>query len=474
VSATTDDERPEDASSLEDDSLLRKIAHVSEGDAPPVVAAAALSTIEAPVASGTPSGEHAQPSELPRVGSVIDQRYRVESVLGEGGMGVVYGARNLRTGRDVALKLMVCRDRFDRSHHPMRVERFVREARAAGRIQHPNVVDVYDVGGDDSAPYLVMERLHGKTLGARISQGPLPEREAVELLLAAANGVAAAHRQGVVHRDLKPDNIFLTDTQSGALPKVLDFGISRIMTLNESLDSLTRSGTILGTPAYMPHEQLRGGEVDTRADVYALGVILYEALSGRRPFEANNLHDLVLRMAQEEPTPLAKVAPGCGVRVRSVVARCLAREPQHRYADAGELVEALERVLRDPHHSEDELPMLRLRFWRAAAVAAAVLVASGVAWLAISATRSPPEVNAVPAAQGPVLRAEPPVEPPPVQPALTEPVRAPEPAPVVEPNREQPVARPAAPRARPKPAKAPAPEPGQSFDRAREVRPDDF
>jgi tRNA A-37 threonylcarbamoyl transferase component Bud32 len=469
VSASTDDD---DAvgSSLEDDSLLRKIAHVSEADvAPPV---AALTTVEAPPSS-QPVATRSEPPELPRVGAVIDQRYRVESVLGEGGMGVVYAARNLRTGRDVALKLMVSRDRLDRSQHPQRVERFVREARAAGRIQHPNVVDVYDVGGDDSAPYLVMERLHGRTLGALLGEGRLPERRAVQLVLAAAQGVAAAHRQGVVHRDLKPDNIFLTETASGELTKVLDFGISRIMTPSESLDSLTRSGTILGTPAYMPHEQLRGGEVDTRADVYALGVILYEALSGRRPFEAANLHDLVLKMAQDEPTPLARVAPAASVRVRSVVARCLARDPAHRYADAGALVEALERVLRDPDHTEDALPAQRAGRRRVAIVLGVVVAGSLAAWAAYVALRPAPEPVA-PAAEAPVAapRSEPAPAPLPVQPPLTAPTRAPEPA----PSPATPSAPPARVRPAPRPRAEPAvqPEPGKDFERARELRPDDF
>jgi serine/threonine protein kinase len=344
-----------DTSSLDADSLLRKIAHAPCPDAAPLARDAC---------------------DLPRVGSTIDGHYRLKAKLGKGGMGIVFAAQNLKTGREVALKLMASRDGSAPQECTQRVERFVREARAAGCIRHPNVVDVYDVGGEDALPYLVMERLHGRTLAASLSGGPLPERRAVELVLAAARGVAAAHQKGVVHRDLKPENIFLADDGDGPpIPKVLDFGISRIMAASESLDSLTRTGTILGTPAYMPYEQLRGrGSVDARADVYALGVILYEALSGKRPYEACNLHDLLLRIAHEPPTPLAQVQPAARRHVRAVVARCLQREPDRRYADAGELVAALERVLEAPDGSERAGPS---RWPRTQRVLAAVVASFG-------------------------------------------------------------------------------------------------
>jgi serine/threonine protein kinase len=335
------------------------------------------------------------------------------------------------------------------------------------------------VGGDDAAPYLVMERLHGKPLGARIAEGPLPEPEAVRLVLAAARGVAAAHQEGVIHRDLKPDNIFLTDSASGDyVPKVLDFGISRIIAPSEKLDSLTRSGTILGTPAYMPYEQLRGGgEVDARADVYALGVILYEALSGRRPFEANNLHDLVLRMANEEPTPLAKVQPNTSRHVRAVVRRCLLRAPELRYRDASELVAALERVLAAPDDTEDtpgQGTAARRRWWLAALLT--VLLAL-LGWGALALYAPDAELAEVPEknpSAAPKAAATP--EPAPAQPG------APPPSAPAAPG--EPSATPAhmavEPRAptqatkRPSGAARQAPAKQDKFERARELRPDDF
>ena len=467
MSEPTDKKPHAITSSADDDSLLRKIAHVSEAE--PVA-----TTITGPGGPLTPARSGSVPGELPGVGSLIDQRYRVESVLGEGGMGVVFAARNQRTGREVALKLMVQRERLSEAQHTARAERFFREARAAGRIRHPNVVDVYDVGGDSDAPYLVMERLRGRTLGALIAEGPLPERKAVELVLAAARGVAAAHEEGVVHRDLKPDNIFLADMPSGpAVPKVLDFGISRIITHRESLDSLTRSGTILGTPAYMAYEQLRGSnDIDARADVYALGVILYEALSARRPFEANSFHDLVLRMAHDEPTPLAKVQPLASRRVRDVVARCLERDPEQRYANAGELVNALERVLGAPdQHEQKPLPSRKsARKWPliAAVVLFAVLAAL---WLVSRPVRGPRD--ALPPASTQAQPSTPPAKQP-SAPALQK--ESPPPEDTADQN-EAPSSSPAAAtKPRPPPARRPKampPEPDK-FERARELRQSDF
>jgi serine/threonine protein kinase len=465
VNRPTDHKASETGSSLEDDSLLRKIAHVSEADAPPAMP----STIEVPAGSGERE-QMFTPRELPRVGSTIDERYLIEDVLGEGGMGVVFAARNLRTGRQVALKLMIGRERLSYGEAASRSERFVREARAAGRIRHPNVVDVYDVGGDSQTPYLVMERLNGRTLGALIAEKPLTERRAIELVMAAAQGVSAAHREGVIHRDLKPDNIFLADTNEGPVPKVLDFGISRIVAASESLHSLTRSGTILGTPAYMPYEQLRGGrEVDARADVYALGVILYEALSGRRPFEAHNLHDLVLRMAHDEPTPLAEVAPATSEHIRSVVARCLSREPDHRYADAGAFAEALQRALDAPEEVEHRpgvpAPRNARRAW---VLGAALVLAVGVLWLVFARSASHQVVPQQAFVQPSVKE----MQPSPARSPVAEPAQRDtqlEPLHVLEPS-PGPERAPASHKSRPAARDATQ----SKIERARELRPSDF
>ena len=282
----------------------------------------------------------------PEVGDVVDGRYLVESVLGEGGMGIVFAARNLPTGREVALKYMIMRERSSRQERIARARRFVREAKAAGCIRHENVVDVFDAGGDPEAPYLVMERLHGQSLAERLRGGAMDQDHARAVVLEAARGVAAAHRQGVVHRDLKPENIFLARPALGEGPpsaKVLDFGVSLILSPNEPLGTITRAGGVVGTPTYMPLEQLRGDrEIDPRVDVYALGVILYEALCARRPYAARTLHDLVLQMVDGQPEPIRQHRHDVNPRLEAIVMRCLAKDPRHRYRDAGELVDALE------------------------------------------------------------------------------------------------------------------------------------
>ena len=314
--------------------LLRRVAHVSS--VPP-------RTRTLPFSELTEAVGLDPERRAPKPGDVIEGRYAIEMVLGEGGMGVVFAARNLRTGREVALKYMTAKDRGSSSERARRTQRFIREARAAGRVRHDNVVDIYDVAGDADAPYLVMERLHGLPLWERVKQGPLPESEARAVVLQAARGVAALHEQGVVHRDLKPENIFLAQVGDQIVPKVLDFGVSRIVATNEPLATITRDGGVIGTPAYMPIEQLRGEQgVDARSDVYALGVILYEALSARRPFEARTVHELMLRMLEDDLTPLSAHGIRVSAELEAIITRCLAKDPEQRFAHAGELVAALE------------------------------------------------------------------------------------------------------------------------------------
>jgi tRNA A-37 threonylcarbamoyl transferase component Bud32 len=280
-------------------------------------------------------------SSLPRTGDVVDDRYLIQGELGRGGMGVVFSGKNLRTQREVALKWLLPRSLMRREADQREsVERFVREARAVSRVDHPNVVRVLDVGGDPDMPYLVMERLLGETLRARLVRGPLGWDEALGLLLPAMQGVSAAHRVGVVHRDLKPDNIFLCE--GGA--KVLDFGVSRIGGDGDHT-TLTRTGTMLGTPAYMPLEQLRGRrDVDERTDVYALGVILFEALSGRLPFESQTPADQAVLLATQAPVNLAELRPEFAPARAEAVMKALAREPRDRYPSVDAMQAALLRA----------------------------------------------------------------------------------------------------------------------------------
>jgi hypothetical protein len=280
---------------------------------------------------------------LPAEGDVVDGRYHVEAALGAGGMGVVFAARNLRTRKEVALKYLLAPPGTMLQHD--RVRRFMREALAAGRIHHPNVVDVYDVGGDLASPYIVMERLHGETLRDRMRRGVLPVDEAVSIVLAASAGVTEAHLQGVIHRDLKPDNIFLArDGDGPVIPKVLDFGVSRVTAGERELaqaTTLTRAGAVLGTPGYMPLEQLRGQSVDARADVYALGVVLYETLSGRRPYEAALEQELIVLLATREPTPLRSVAAHVPPGLEAVVMKAVARNLEQRHQSVAAFAAAL-------------------------------------------------------------------------------------------------------------------------------------
>ncbi len=397
------------------DSVLRAVAHVSTVDMP--------SPVLGPGAEPIDQSDFQEPVPAPKPGDVLDGRYKLDTLLGAGGMGAVYSARNLRTEKEVAIKVLLPQHGGQKLKRE-RVVRFVREARAAGRIRHPNVVDVYDVEGETDTPYIVMERLHGESLWARIKRGPIPPREAVEILLAAMRGVAEAHRQGVIHRDLKPDNIFLAREGEGgeAIPKVLDFGVSRMLARESSDDrrptTITRTGYVVGTPSYMPLEQLRGDpNVDARADVYALGVILYECLSGARPFEAQNDHDLVIRMVTEKPTPLRLRASGLDNTLEGIVMRALAKDPDARFKDvecfaraltswnAGDLEGAREESERGlPRVITERVPAPRKS--RGPAVMVALVMALGVALAIAFALRSSPaeapaKVTPVPAREQP-------------------------------------------------------------------------
>ncbi len=316
---------------------------------------------------------------LPQIGQVISGKYRIEQELGRGGMGAVYRATHVVSDKAVALKWML------RSASDKRAkERFTREARAAGRIDHPNVVDVYDIGEDGDAAYLVMELLRGRSLRQRLTSGPLELHESVDLLIPAMRGVAAANRQGVIHRDLKPDNIFLCIGPDGEPreAKVLDFGIS---TINEpdsdSQPTLTKEGTLLGTPAYMSPEQLENPRnLDARADVYALGVIVYECLTGKLPFEADNYSALVLAIAKGNATPLRRYRPELPAELEAVVLRALSQE---RFESVDELIDALSPFSTLPSESRVsqalEPPPSKSRLSLAVTVALAVAVGLG-AW----------------------------------------------------------------------------------------------
>ncbi len=282
-----------------------------------------------------------QRESLPGIGDVVADKYRIESLLGQGGMGAVYLAQHLVTDKRVALKWLLPRAETA----PDEIERFIREARAAARIEHPNIVDIYDVGEHAGSFFLVMEYLKGRAFAEAVKVAPLPPGETLRSLLPAMRGVHAAHRRGVVHRDLKPDNIFLCFDEDGEPldTKVLDFGISKVREHHtETGPSLTSTGMVMGTPHYIAPEQAEDAKsVDGRADVYAMGVILYQALGGEVPFDAESLTALLLKITRGEPRHLAELNTELPASLCDVVMKAMARPPEDRYPDMAALMEAL-------------------------------------------------------------------------------------------------------------------------------------
>jgi len=277
---------------------------------------------------------------LPQLGDVVGGKFRVEGVLGTGGMGVVLTARHVQLGQSVAIKIL----RRDFAANPDAVARFLREARTAVNLQSAHVVRVMDVGTlDDGLPYMVMEHLTGTDLCDLLEQRKtLPVEEAVDYVLQGMEAVAEAHTLGLVHRDLKPANLFLTTRPDGSgLVKVLDFGISKATEASEQGQrdkSLTATSAVMGSPMYMSPEQLRSSKnVDTRTDIWALGVILYELVSGRFPFEEETVTGLCARIAADPPVPLHDHRADVPPAFEAVVLRCLAKDMKDRPQTVGEL-----------------------------------------------------------------------------------------------------------------------------------------
>ena len=271
-------------------------------------------------------------------GTVVAGKYVVERPLGQGGMGAVYVVSHANTGKRLAMKTLLA----EFVNNADLVGRFLREAQVMGRLQHRHVVDVFDVGRDGDVLYIVMELLEGKPLSDLLHDSSLTLEEALVIMLRAMEGVSAAHAQGIVHRDLKPDNIFICVGTSGRLddPRVLDFGISKLE--DSTADQLTRSGVSMGTPYYMSIEQLKGQrDLDQRVDVYALGVILYEAIAGETPFMADSISALAIKVLTTEPVHLAKLRPDLPSGLAGVVMKALARERDDRYRSVRQLIEAL-------------------------------------------------------------------------------------------------------------------------------------
>jgi eukaryotic-like serine/threonine-protein kinase len=272
----------------------------------------------------------------PAVGELVAGKYRLTRMLRRGGMGSVWLATHVDLEIDVAVKFMA--GEIDGDDLLMR---FVREARLAAQIRSTHVVKIFDHGIDEGLPYMVMELLAGEDLGARIkARGRLSIAETARVLLPVARGLARAHEAGLVHRDLKPENIFLAREGDDEVPKILDFGIAKSLNA-QTLGQVTALGTLLGTPSYMSPEQLRGEGIDHRADLWALGVITYRALTGARPFEGKNIGDLILKIFNEPVASVRTHDVEPSERLDAFFTKALARDPAARFQSALDLAHAL-------------------------------------------------------------------------------------------------------------------------------------
>ena len=323
--------------------------------------------------------------------------YTILRLLGSGSGGQVWCARDERLNREVAIKMLLPYFASDQD----RVRRFADEARLAGSLNHSNILAVYDVGEHGGAPFLVSERLEGETLRVRLAKGSLPIDKAVAIALQIARGLAAAHARGILHRDLKPENVFLC--HDGAV-KILDFGVAKLLPSMEAPPSDTRQtlGTIVGTAGYMAPEQVTGAHLDARADLFGLGVIMFELLTGQRPFQGSTTVEAMHSVLATDPPPLATINPNVPDTLAAIVHRLLEKNPESRFQSAGDLAWALERLPTAATGSQQiargTAPALPVKAawmpWAAAVVVAGFLaIATWVLWGRTTPTGPAPELT---------------------------------------------------------------------------------
>jgi Tol biopolymer transport system component len=310
--------------------------------------------------------------------------YEIVSSIGAGGMGVVYRARDTRLGRDVAIKVLP----EALAHDADRLRRFEQEARTIAALNHPNILEIHDVGAHDGAPFLVSEFLEGQTLRDKLVSGPMPVRRAIDYALGIAQGLAAAHEKGVVHRDLKPENVFVT--RDGRI-KVLDFGLAKLVAPKENhepavtLADPTLPGTVMGTVGYMSPEQVRGEPCDARSDIFSFGAVLYEMLTGKRAFKRETSAETMNSILREEPPALNDTGWQGPLELQRILVRCLEKNVERRFQSASDLAFAIESLSGTSFGTPAGTPTAKSapqpksrRAWLPWAVAAALLVGTAV------------------------------------------------------------------------------------------------
>ncbi len=335
-----------------------------------------------------PAGSGRAKAGVPnRIGATIG-RYRILELVGSGSMGVVYRAEDLSLGRVVALKVVAPHLLQD---HDVQ-QRFLREARASAALDHPNVCPIYEVGEDGDSAFIAMAFIEGRTARELLSDGPVPVDLAARIIEGAARGLEAAHSRGIIHRDLKPDNIMVSHDAEHSEPRVyvVDFGVARLADHTD----FTAAGSVLGTISYMSPEQVADAAVDVRSDIWSLGVVLYELLTGRKPFARGNPSAILYAIRQDAPESVAAIRADVPIPLQAVVGRALQKEPRRRFKSAKEMARALESITAASHEKQPGTdPPAMSRVWSkvvVAALAGACMIAA-----VLFLRKGPPEPQAI-------------------------------------------------------------------------------
>ena len=338
--------------------------------------------------------------------------YDIQSLLGAGGMGEVYRARDTRLGREVAVKVLP--KTF--SHDADRLRRFEQEARAVAALNHPNILAIHDIGEQDGTRFIVSELLEGASLRTELSHGAISPRKAADYAAQIAQGLAAAHEKNITHRDLKPENVFIT--REGRV-KILDFGLAKLTAASDEnyssggvtvTSSPTEAGVVMGTAGYMAPEQVRGGAVDSRTDIFAFGCLLYEMLSGQRAFRRDTTAETMTAILKDDPPELSETAHLVSPGLERIVRRCLEKQPEQRFQSAKDLAFALEAVSgttsrTGAHAAIVDQPKKRPRVLLAAASALGLVLGGALVWLLRPAPAAPPTFSRVSYHRGEVVQA---------------------------------------------------------------------